>query len=61
MNNSFKKTKSEARQDYSRSVLRQLELDEEANFGLHPAIKILIGFTITVLVLTSIVLMTLSV
>lgn len=61
MNNSFKKTKSEARQDFSRSVLRQLELEEEANFGLHPAIKILIGFTITVLVLTSIVLMTLSV
>ena len=61
MNDSFLKTKSEARQDFSRSVLRQLELEEESGFGIHPAIKILIGFTISVLVLTSIVLMSLSV
>jgi anti-sigma factor RsiW len=61
MNNSFIKTKSEARQDFSRSVLRQLEFEEENGFGIHPAIKVLIGFTISVLVLTSIVLMSLSV
>jgi len=61
MNDSFKKTKTEARQDFSRSVLRQLELEEEATLGIHPAIKLLIGFTIVVLVLTSIVLLSLSV
>ena len=61
MYDSFRKTKSEARQDFSKSVLRQLELEEEASLGIHPAIKLLIGFTITVLVLTSIVLTTLSV
>ena len=61
MNDSFKKVKSDARQDFSRNVLRQLELEEEATLGIHPAIKLLIGFTLAVLVLTSIVLMSLSV
>lgn len=61
MNDSFSKTKSEARQDFSRNILRKLELEEEINLGIHPAIKLLIGFTITVFVLTSIVLMWLSV
>lgn len=61
LSDSFRKTESEARQDFSRSVLRQLELEEETGFGIHPAIKLLIGFTITVLVLTAIVLSYLSV
>lgn len=61
MNDSFKKTKSEVRHDFSRNILKQLELEEEATLGFHPAIKLLIVFTITVLVLTSIVLMSLSV
>ena len=60
MNDSFRKTKAEARQDFSRSVLKQLELEEEATMGFHPAIKLLIAFTISVLVLTTIVLFSLS-
>lgn len=60
MNDSFKKTKAEAKQDFSKSVLKQLELEEEATMGFHPAIKLLIAFTITVLVLTTIVLFSLS-
>lgn len=61
MNDSFRKTKSEVRQDFSKKVLRQLELEEEATSGIHPAIKILVAFTIAVLVLTTIVLISLSV
>lgn len=61
MNDSFRKTKAEARHDFSRSVLKQLELEEEANLGFHPAIKLLIAFTISVLILTTIVLFSLSV
>lgn len=61
MNDSFKKTKSEIRQDFSRNILKQLEIEDEANLGIHPAIKLLIGFTVSVLVLTSIVLISLSV
>lgn len=60
MNDSFKKTKSEVKQDFSKSVLKQLELEEEATLGFHPAIKLLIAFTITVLILTTIVLFSLS-
>ena len=61
MNDSFKKTKLDTKQDFSKSILRQMELEEEATSGFHPAIKLLILFTITVLVLTSIVLISLSV
>lgn len=61
MNESFNKTKSDLRHDFSRSVLRQLELDEDNNLGIHPAIKLLITFTLLVLVITSFVLMSLSV
>lgn len=61
MNDSFQKTKSDAKQDFSRSVLKQLELEEEATSGFHPAIKLLIAFTISVLVLTTIILVSLSV
>lgn len=61
MNDSFKKSKAEAKQDFSKNVLRQLELEEEAALGFHPAIKLLIAFTISVLVLTTIVLFSLSV
>lgn len=61
MNESFNKTKSDLRHDFSRSVLKQLELDEDAHLGIHPAIKLLITFTLLVLIITSFVLMSLSV
>ncbi len=60
MKDSFNKTKNESRQDFSRSVLKQLELDEDAHLGIHPAIKLLIFFTIFVLIITSLILMSLS-
>lgn len=60
MNNTFKKIESEARNDFSKSVLKQLELEEEANLGIHPFIKILICFSIAVLVITSFVLISFS-
>lgn len=61
INESFKKASSEVKTDYSKNVLKMLELEEEATSGFHPAIKLLIVFTLAVLVVTSIVLMNLSV
>lgn len=61
MNDSFRKTKNDAKQDFSKSVLRQLELEEEAAMGFHPAIKLLIAFTVTVLVITTLVLFSFNV
>lgn len=60
MNDSFRKTKADARHDFSKNVLKQLELEDEAFLGIHPVIKIIIGFTISVLVFTSIVLFSVS-
>lgn len=60
MNDSFRKTKAETRQDFSKNVLKQLELEEEATMGIHPIIKFVFGFTISVLILTVIVLFSLN-
>lgn len=61
MNDSFKKTKSDVRHDFSKNIMRQLELEDEATAGIHPVIKIVAIFTIVVLIITSIVLMSFSV
>lgn len=61
MNDSFKKTKTESRYDFSKNILKQLELDDDNIFGIHPAIKILVGLTIAVLIVTSFILISFSV
>lgn len=61
MNDSFNKTKFESKQDFSKNILKKLEIDHNENFEIHPAIKILILFTFLVLTLTSAVLISLSV
>lgn len=61
MNDSFNKTKTDAKQDFSKNILKKLEIEKDDIFVIHPAIKILSIFTISVLILTSIVLISLSV
>lgn len=60
MHDSFKKTKAEVKQDYAKAILKQLKLDEEAEMEFHPAITLLIVFTLTVLIGTTIVLLSMS-
>ena len=61
MNESFKKSESEIKKDFSKSILKQLELEDEIHSNIHPAVKLIIAFAIAVLVLTSIVLTSLSI
>ena len=56
MNSSFHKTKTENRQDYSKSVLKQLELDEEIAMSLHPVVKFIMFFLVVSVIFASIVL-----
>lgn len=60
MNDSFQKTKSENRQDFSKNVMKQLDLTSEANLGFHPLLKVAIAFVITVLVLSAIIVFSLT-
>ena len=60
MNYSFQKTKSENRQDFSKNVMKQLDLTSEANLGFHPLLKVAIAFVITVLVLSAIIVFSLT-
>jgi anti-sigma factor RsiW len=60
MSESFKKSKSESKRDFSKHVLRQLELEDEASLGVHPAIKLLVFFMLSVFVFTTLVLLAIS-
>ena len=60
MSDSYKKSKSDAKKDYSRSIIKQLEIDSDIQRGFYPAINLLIIFTVTVLVITTVVLLALS-
>lgn len=60
MNDSFQKTKSENRQDFSKNIMKQLDLTSEANLGFHPLLKVAIAFVITVLVLSAIIVFSLT-
>ena len=60
MSESFNKTKMDARQDFSRNVIRQLNPNEEYNFSFHPVIKLAIAFVMTVLVLSAIIVFSLT-
>lgn len=60
LNNSFKKSKEEARADYSRSIIRQLEAEEKSMLNFHPAVSLLAVFTISTIVFAAIVLISLN-
>lgn len=60
MNDSFHKTKSEFHQDFSKNVMKQLDLNNEANLSFHPVLKVAIAFVVTVLVLSAIIVFSLT-
>ena len=60
MNDSFQKTKSESRQDFSKNVMKQLDMSSDASLGFHPLLKVAIAFVLTVLVLSAIIVFSLT-
>ncbi len=60
MSESFNKTKSEARHDFSKNVIKQLNPNEEYNFSFHPVLKAAIAFVMTVLILSAIIVFSLT-
>lgn len=60
MNESFKKAQQDSKQDYSKNILKQLEIEDTVT-DIHPAIKLIVAFSILVLTTTALILMTLSV
>ena len=60
MNDSFQKTKSESRQDFSKNVMKQLDMSSEASLGFHPLLKVAIAIVLTVLLLSAIIVFSLT-
>ena len=56
MKESYKKTRDNSRKDFSKKIIKQLELNDESILNIHPAIKILIALTLFVIILTSLIL-----
>ena len=55
MSESFNKTKLDAKQDFARNVLRQLNPNEDYSFSIHPVLKLAAAFVMTVLILSAII------
>ncbi len=55
MNNSFSKTNGNIKQDFSKKIIKQLDLEDEENLRFHPVLKVAIAFLLTVLSLTAII------
>ena len=60
MNDSFRKTSMDARQDFSGKVLRQLNLGDDECYSFNPILKIGVAFVLTVLVLSAIIVFSLT-
>ena len=60
MNDSFNKTKEEVRQDFSKNVLRQLNMNDEDTLAFNPLLKVGIAFIMTVLILSAIIVFSLT-
>ena len=60
MSESFRKTKAEAKHDFSKNVMRQMDLNDEENLAFNPLIKVGMAFVLTVLVLAAIIVFSLT-
>lgn len=60
MSESFKKTKSESKSDFSKSVLKELDLLEKDAQNFNPLLKVAIAFILTVLILSTLIIISLS-
>lgn len=60
MNDSFNKSKNDVRNDFSKNIMKHLELEDEVSLGIHPAVKLIITFMISVFVITTIILVSLN-
>lgn len=61
MSDSFDKTKTMAKQDFSRNVIKQLGNNyDENSLSFHPVLKVAIAFIVTVLVLTALIIFSLT-
>ena len=61
MSESFKKTKSDTKQDFSKNVIKQICPKEEYNLSFNPILKIGFAFIMSVLVISAIVLFSLTI
>ena len=55
MSDSFSKTIGNIKQDFSKKIIKQLDLEDEENLKFHPLLKVSIAFVLTVLSFTAII------
>ena len=60
MSDSFRKTKSEIKPDFSKNILKKINPEEQNSLKFNPVIKVAFAFVITVLILSAIIIYILS-
>ena len=56
MNESYNKSKEDAKSDYTKNIMKQLEIEDEDTLGIHPVIKLLVIFALCVIIFSVIIL-----
>lgn len=60
MRNSFRKTKSESKPDFSKNVMKHINSDDSNELGFNPLISVAFAFVMSVLLISSIIIFMLS-
>ncbi len=60
MSDSFRKTKSETKPDFSKNILKKLTPEEQNSLSFNPLIRVAFAFVMTVLVLSAVIIYILS-
>ena len=60
MRDSFRKTKSESKPDFTKNVMKQLDAEEKNDLGFNPLISVAFAFVMSVLLISAIVVYMLS-
>ena len=60
MKDSYKKTKSVSNKDFTKNIMKKLDIENAKELAFNPLIKVAFAFVITVLVLSAIIIISLS-
>lgn len=60
MSDSFRRSKNNSKPDFSKQVLKQLDINDENSLAFHPILKYIFAFVMTVLALSALIIFSLT-
>ena len=60
ISDSFRRSKNNSKPDFSKQVLKQLDINDENSLAFHPILKYIFAFVMTVLALSALIIFSLT-